>query len=222
MRRTAALMLLAIPALAGCAGDPADDPAATPSASSPSASPEPSPTTITGTLATPAAGATAVTYDPTLAPVGATLSAALAPSGTGLSVTLTVAGLKPSRPYGAHVHTAPCGMQGTDAGPHLQHTPDPKASASPPSVDPSFANPTNEVWLDVTTDTAGGGAVTATAPWRFTDAPRSIILHAEKTKTEPGKAGTAGARIACLTLPVPGMAPMTPTAPTPTATASPS
>ena len=32
--------------------------------------------------------------------------------------------------------------------------------------------------------------------------PASVILHeAEQTATEPGKAGTAGARVACLNVP---------------------
>jgi Cu-Zn family superoxide dismutase len=37
----------------------------------------------------------------------------------------------------------------------------------------------------------------------FSDrAPASVVIHeAEATATEPGKAGTAGARIACLDVP---------------------
>ena len=31
--------------------------------------------------------------------------------------------------------------------------------------------------------------------------PFSIVLHAERTKTAAGQAGTAGARVACLSLP---------------------
>jgi Cu-Zn family superoxide dismutase len=99
------------------------------------------------------------------------------------------------------VHTKPCGRTGDAAGPHYQHTPDPAASASPPAVNPSYANPDNEVWLDFTTDATGAATSTASHTWTFLDQPRSIVLHAERTKTTAGQAGTAGARLACLTLP---------------------
>ncbi|GGK15154.1 hypothetical protein GCM10010124_04660 [Pilimelia terevasa] len=216
MRRTAALSLLLLPALAGCTSDkPAEE---APSEPTPSASV--APISVSGTLAAYAPGVTAITYDPALAPVGATMKIDMAPAGAGLSVSLTAGGLKPTRAYGAHVHAMPCGAKATDSGPHLQHTPDPAASASPPSVDPNYANPGNEVWLDLTTDATGTGTGASTTPWRFTDAPRSVVLHAEATKTEPGKAGTAGARIACLSLPADGAASATPLTPPPTATAT--
>lgn len=215
MRRKAALTaLLLFPALAACGGD-TDETATSPTGSP---TPSPSPTVVEGVLAAYTPGATAITYDPSLAPAGGRVKAELTPSGGGLGVKLTVSGLKPNHTYGTHVHVKPCGAQATDAGGHLQHTPDPKASASPPSVDPSFANPTNEVWLDLTTDASGAGTSTATAQWRFTDAPRAIVLHAEKTKTAPGEAGTAGARVACLTLPPGDGASPTPTGTSPGAT----
>jgi Cu-Zn family superoxide dismutase len=44
--------------------------------------------------------------------------------------------------------------------------------------------------------------VSTTVPFIFTDrAPGSIVVHeADHTETAPGKAGTAGAGIACLTV----------------------
>jgi Cu-Zn family superoxide dismutase len=76
------------------------------------------------------------------------------------------------------------------------------AAASPPSADPAYANPRNEVWLDFTADTRGAATVTASQDWAFDEAepPRSLIVHAEHTRTVAGKAGTAGPRVACLTL----------------------
>jgi hypothetical protein len=50
----------------------------------------------------------------------------------------------------------PCGAVASAAGPHYQHKRDPQASATAPSVDASYGNPQNEVWLDVTTDANAG------------------------------------------------------------------
>ena len=49
---------------------------------------------------------------------------------------------------------------------------------------------------------SGNANVTAEEPWALTAdrQPHSLIVHAEKTQTEAGKAGTAGARVSCLTL----------------------
>jgi Cu-Zn family superoxide dismutase len=150
------------------------------------------------------AGATAVTYDQALVPTGATAAVSAGKADAGVKLRLVVTGLKPSRGYGAHLHTDPCAAAPASAGPHYQHNPDPKAIASPPSVDPKFANPRNEVWLDFTTDAEGAATVTATQIWPFDEIspPRSLILHAETTKTAAGKAGTAGDRVACVTLPL--------------------
>jgi Cu-Zn family superoxide dismutase len=108
----------------------------------------------------------------------------------------------PRRAYGAHLHTRPCTATPADAGPHYQHSPDPKAAASPPSVDPAYANPRNEIWLDFTADAAGAATVTARQDWTFDEVepPRSMIVHAERTRTAAGQAGMAGPRVACLTL----------------------
>ena len=117
-------------------------------------------------------------------------------------VTLHVRGLNPNRTYGAHAHVNACGLTGAAAGPHDQHSPDPAATPSVPSSDPAYANPVNEIWLDVTTNAAGNGVALAKQPWQFAPgkAPRSVIIHAERTATgaQDGAAGAAGARLACV------------------------
>ncbi|GAA3191749.1 superoxide dismutase family protein [Dactylosporangium siamense] len=76
-----------------------------------------------------------------------------------------------------------------------------KASAPMPPANPSYANPQNEVWLDITTRADGRGSAVATHPWTFDQPPRSLVIHATPTKTGGADAGDAGARVACLTLP---------------------
>lgn len=154
-----------------------------------------------GTFVAYTPGATAVTYDPTLVPAGATATVTITQTAANTRVQVTVAGLRPNRGYGAHLHTNPCGATGAAAGPHYQHHHDPTASASRPSVDPSYANSQNEVWLDFTTESNGRASSTATHPWTFATNPRSLVIHAMTTKTAPGEAGNAGTRAACLTLP---------------------
>ena len=145
---------------------------------------------------------TAITYDTATVPVGASAEVTISGTGSGTVVKLKVSGLVPSRAYGAHLHTKPCGATATEAGPHYQHSADPAAAASPPSVDPAYANPRNEIWLDLTTDAACTASATSSQDWTFDSAtgPRSLIIHAETTKTAPGVAGKAGDRLACLTL----------------------
>jgi Cu-Zn family superoxide dismutase len=149
-------------------------------------------------------GATAITYDTAVVPTGATATITTAKAGPGVKVRLVVTGLKPRRAYGAHLHTDPCAGKPDLAGPHYQHLPDPKAVTSPPSVDPRFANPRNEVWLDFTTDATGAASATAIQAWPFDEIspPRSLVLHARQTQTAKGRAGMAGPRVACLTLPL--------------------
>jgi Cu-Zn family superoxide dismutase len=158
--------------------------------------------TVTGTFLPFPQSARAVTYDPEVVPPGATAQVNIARTAQGTTVRLTAGGLVPRRAYGAHLHTRPCTATPDDAGPHYQHSPDPKAAASPPSVDPAYANPRNEVWLDFTADASGAATVTARQSWTFDEVepPRSLIVHAEHTRTVAGKAGTAGPRVACLTL----------------------
>lgn len=140
----------------------------------------------------------AVTYDETLVPVEARAGVTLVGDAGSTTVMLDVSGLRPDRQYGSHVHTMPCGADGMAAGPHFQHEQDPVS----PSVDPAFANAGNEIWLDFKTDASGASTVTSTVPWTFTDDRRakSVIIHAMQTSTEPGKAGTAGDRVACITV----------------------
>ena len=148
-------------------------------------------------------GTTAVTYDPAVVPPGATAEVAVTRLPSGMAVRLRAAGLVPRRAYGAHLHTRPCTAVPDEAGPHYQHRPDPAAAASPPSVNPSYADPRNEVWLDFTADAYGGASAASELAWLFpAGAPaRSLVLHKQQTRTSAGVAGTAGARVACLTLP---------------------
>ncbi|MCA1671834.1 MAG: superoxide dismutase family protein, partial [Actinobacteria bacterium] len=145
----------------------------------------------------------AFTYNPDLAPPGARLTVTLTPSDGATMGKLDVSGLLPNRGYAVHLHANPCGSTGAAAGPHFQHQVDPVATPDKPSTDPKYANPDNEVWLDVQTDAKGSGTSTAKVPFAFTDrAPASVVVHeAMKTATQPGEAGTAGDRVACLTLP---------------------
>jgi Cu-Zn family superoxide dismutase len=157
-----------------------------------------------GTLAEASGGGDAVTYDPEAAPVGAEVGLVVEGGDTDTTFVLSVSGLQPDRGYAVHAHVNPCGPTGDVAGPHFQHEPDPAATPEAPSKDPAYANPENEVWLDLTTDADGAGEATATVPFTLADgAPQSIVIHAgEMTMTEPGEAGTAGDRIACLTTPL--------------------
>lgn len=157
--------------------------------------------TAKGTFTVWSAGQNAVTYDEALVPVGATAEITVADTDAGTTVMLVVTGLQKVHAFGAHLHTRPCGAAPADSGPHLQHSHDPAASSSPPSVDPSYANPQNEVWLDFTTDNAGAAQSSTTLEWRFDPKPRALVIHAQPTKTAPGQAGNAGPRAACLSLP---------------------
>jgi len=68
-----------------------------------------------------------------------------------------------------------------------------------PSVNPAYANPRNEIWLDFTTDKDGNASATSTVAWQFSRTlPGSVVLHSEHTHTQPGRAGTAGDRLACV------------------------
>ncbi len=155
-----------------------------------------------GTLGAPTLASTAETYNQALAPVGARLSATLTPSGNSTTAELTVSGMLPNRSYAAHAHTNVCGQTGAAAGPHYQNRIDPAATPQKPSADSQYANPHNEVWLDVRTDGTGSGTARTTVPFIFGDrGPGSIVVHeGMDTETAPGKAGQAGSRIACVTL----------------------
>ena len=73
-----------------------------------------------------------------------------------------------------------------------------------PSVDPAYANPDNEIWLDLTTDGDGNATAQAVQRWQFPNAQglsaHSVVLHDHHTATASGAAGTAGPRYGCLTV----------------------
>ncbi|QQQ76165.1 superoxide dismutase [Saccharothrix sp. 6-C] len=128
-------------------------------------------------------------------PVGARAEVVVAPLAGGTVVMLRTSGLLPDRDYGAHAHVNACGPVSTDAGPHYQHV-------QGGATDPAFANPRNEIWLDFTTDAHGRGQAWTRVEWQFGERRAgSVVLHEEHTHTEPGHAGTAGARLGCLTVP---------------------
>ncbi|MCC3774109.1 superoxide dismutase family protein [Streptomyces sp. UNOB3_S3] len=140
----------------------------------------------------------AVTFDKKGVPEKSRVAVLERKGKDGTRVELRVRGLQASRTYGAHVHTNPCGNAPDESGPHYQDVKDPKS----PSVDPKYANPHNEAWLDLTTDKRGNGRSAATVKWHFrAGEARSVVIHEHATETAPGKAGTAGARLACLNVP---------------------
>ena len=170
-----------------------------------------------GTLTLPdgAQAPAAVTYNPDLAPPGARVAVAVDTTAEATTVSLNVDGLLPNRAYAAHLHARPCGLTGADAGPHYQHVVDPAATPDKPSVDPQFANMKNEIWLDFATDSSGHDNVQTEVPFTFGQQhagpmitgdrlPSSVVIHeGPRTSTEAGKAGIAGARIACMLIAMP-------------------
>ncbi|MFI7597929.1 superoxide dismutase [Actinoplanes sp. NPDC049681] len=222
MRRTLPFLVVAVAALAGCAGSGdtgtphtsvKPPPAGTPwIVSSGIADPDASGTvattgsgqapltvgTASGTFQPPPDGTQAITYDRAVVPPGATAQVTVSTTAQGVRVRLAVTGMVPRRAYGAHLHTMSCTSVPDDAGPHYQHQADP----SKPSVDPAYANPRNEVWLDFTTDSKGAATVASEQAWVFDPVrpPRSLVVHSQLTRTDAGSAGTAGPRVACLTL----------------------
>lgn len=151
-----------------------------------------------GTFEVPDEANDAYTYDRAAVPVGAEMKVtSTATDDGGTVVEMAVAGFPPNRGYGAHAHVNPCGEQGDAAGPHFQNEQDPVK----PSVDPAYANPENEIWLDFMTDAEGTATPTSQVPFDFAErAPASVVLHENVTATGPGEAGEAGARVACLTV----------------------
>jgi superoxide dismutase, Cu-Zn family len=132
-------------------------------------------------------------------PAGASARVQAVYDASGKSeVTLHVWGLQPNTEYGAHAHVNPCGSTGSAAGPHFQNVQDPVT----PSVDPAYANPRNEIWLDLVTDESGNGVAQTQVPWQFAPDRRahSVIIHVEHTHTGPNDSGVAGTRLACLTV----------------------
>jgi Cu-Zn family superoxide dismutase len=132
-------------------------------------------------------------------PPGATARVDAVYDASGQTVViLHVWGMLPNHAYGAHAHNNPCGVTGATAGSHYQNIPDPHQ----PSVNPAYANRVNEIWLDVHTDADGNGSAQTKVAWQFAPDRRahSVIVHAEPTHTGATDSGTAGARLACLTV----------------------
>jgi superoxide dismutase, Cu-Zn family len=141
--------------------------------------------------------ATAITYHQPEIPKGADVETLVKSEGSGTTVSLKVQGLEANREFGAHVHVNVCGKSPDLSGPHYQNKKDPVT----PSVDPAYANPKNEVWLDFKTDDNGDAQVESTVDWKFREGEgRSIVIHSMHTMTEKGKAGTAGNRLACINI----------------------
>ncbi|MEE2032554.1 superoxide dismutase family protein [Rhodococcus chondri] len=192
--------------IAGCGSDePTDEvtvEAPLPTTSETTTTAVPPPPGLTGAFRVPGepgADEDAFTYDETAVPVGSVVTVESEESDGRTTVTLTATGLAPSRDFGVHVHTQPCGRETSDAGPHYQNDVDPAATPESPSTDPAYANPQNEVWLDITTDEAGNAQASSTVEWEFRDdEANSVVLHAQRTMTAPGEAGMAGDRLACI------------------------
>ena len=120
------------------------------------------------------------------------------PASSRTIVALHVRGALPLHEYGAHAHAAACGPLGTDAGGHFQNVLPPTGT---PAGDPAYANPTNEIWLDFATDEYGNGHARSVVAWQPSERrPMSVVIHASHTSSEPGTAGTAGARLGCLSV----------------------
>jgi Cu-Zn family superoxide dismutase len=154
---------------------------------------------LAGVDRTTAAG-TLVRFSPVMPEGAAARVDAVYDTAGDSTVTLRVRGLRPETEYGAHVHMARCGDSARDAGPDYQHAPNPDPDSP---HDPVFQNPVNEIWLDFETDVSGNAVVSSVQPWQFSPdrRPGSVIIHAERTRFGlDGPAGTAGARLACLTV----------------------
>ncbi|MGC5015339.1 superoxide dismutase family protein [Streptosporangium sp. DT93] len=146
-----------------------------------------------GTLVAPAPRASAIVYDTALVPPGAE-AMVTAESGSVLSTsTVTVKGMLPARTYGVHLHVNPCGLKPDDAGPHYR---------SAHTHTAAHASAENEVWLDFTTDARGEATATSTQDWAFSPGkpPGSLVIHSEPTRTAGTEAGSAGPRVACVSL----------------------
>jgi Cu/Zn superoxide dismutase len=113
----------------------------------------------------------------------------VSPPGTGSTrFILTVTGIDPAvagTTYGAHLHVGPCVEgNGAAAGPHYNTG--------------GTASPTTEVWLDFTVTAGGTGVAVTTVPFVPAPGDLSVVIHQEPTSPT----GTAGARQACLSVPL--------------------
>lgn len=140
-----------------------------------------------------------VRYDTSAVPAGATARVQAVATGSDATVvTLHVRGLTPGRTYGAHVHVRACGASDpAAAGGHYQDQVAPPGQAAKRF----YANPDNEIWLDVTPDAAGNGSAQTRVEWRTrAGGAGSVMLHAAPTSAVEDMAGTAGPRVGCLTV----------------------
>jgi len=109
----------------------------------------------------------------------------------GMHLELTVSGLPPNRTFGSHLHLLAC--DDTKAGGHYQNMPAPDGGAN----DPTYANPTNEAWLDITTDASGMAHAVSNVSWYpRPGGAKAIIVHDHGTTD----GGVAGAKLACLSM----------------------
>ncbi|MEY4544103.1 MAG: hypothetical protein RL685_298 [Pseudomonadota bacterium] len=126
-------------------------------------------------------------------PIGNTASAtAFAFDEDGsMRIELNVLGFPASRPFGSHLHRLPCDDM-AKAGTHYQNMPFPTGGSA---TDATYANATNEAWLDFTTDAQGAGSKVLTVDWlpRAGEA-KGIIIHDMLS----GVGGVSGAKLACL------------------------
>lgn len=159
----------------------------------------PAPLRVAG-VATPDGSGGAYTYDAAQLPSGTLIRVGVTYPGNGSTVvTLHLKGALPNRDYGAHAHVAACGATGSAAGGHFQFVPFPAGGTA---TDPAYANPDNEIWLDLTTDEYGNGSSQTVVAWQpGTRRPMAVVVHAAHTSSAPGTAGTAGPRLGCLSVP---------------------
>jgi Cu-Zn family superoxide dismutase len=157
--------------------------------------------------AAPNTGTLAYTYNPASAPPGARVMVVMTPSGESTNAQLTVSGLLPNRGYAVHANVNACSPNPAAEGPIYQNRVDPAVNPTSitgeTSTTPEYANPRNEVWLDVHTDAAGSGTSRTTVPFVFTDrGPGSIVVDdAPDTPTALSQAAKGGAaRAACVSL----------------------
>ena len=126
----------------------------------------------------------AVTYDPTLVPVGSRVQVTqLRPNrggdaGNVLVETLRVRGLKSHARFYAYGYTHACGATPNVAGARVQDVPN------------STHFSQNEIWLDFRTDTHGDAAASTSQYWLATGHAKSIIIDAH-SNAEP---------VACVTI----------------------
>lgn len=122
---------------------------------------------------------------------GATASAEAFDVDGKLRIVLDVAGFPASRTFGSHLHRLPCNDP-MKAGGHYQHMPFPSGGMA---TDPTYANATNEAWLDFTTDAQGEAERELTVAWipRAGEA-QAIIFH----HMASGVGGVSGPKLACL------------------------